>query len=283
MSVNKTVFVVSTGLIILTALVYFIFKKKQDEFASKFSTDINIEQTWNFPASLREVSGIAYLENNRVACVQDENGVLFIYNLENSTIEEQIEFAGEGDFEGIAVEGTTAYIVQSDGTIYRIADFENNPEITEHPTGLTRDQDVEGLCYDPKNNRLLLAIKEKEPDSEDYKGIYAVDTETMEMNATPVFKLQFDDPIFEQTDVKNKYDRFMPSEISIHPKTGNIYMLEGRVPKLLILDSEANPEKLYFLNVNDFEQPEGLTFDPSGNIYLSNEGNPGNIHHISIN
>ena len=283
MSVNKTVFVVSTGLIILTALVYFIFKKKQDEFASKFSTDINIEQTWNFPASLREVSGIAYLENNRVACVQDENGVLFIYNLENSTIEEQIEFAGEGDFEGIAVEGTTAYIVQSDGTIYRIADFENNPEITEHPTGLTRDQDVEGLCYDPKNNRLLLAIKEKEPDSEDYKGIYAVDTETMEMNATPVFKLQFDDPIFEQTDVKNKYDRFMPSEISIHPKTGNIYMLEGRVPKLLILDSEANPEKLYFLNVNDFEQPEGLTFDPSGNIYISNEGNPGNIHHISIN
>ena len=283
MSVNKTVFVVSTGLIILTALVYFIFKKKQDEFASKFSTEINIEQTWNLPASLREVSGIAYLENNRVACVQDENGVLFIYNLESSTIEEQIEFAGEGDFEGIAVEGTTAYIVQSDGTIYRIADFENNPEITEHPTGLTRDQDVEGLCYDPKNNRLLLAIKEKEPDSEDYKGIYAVDTETMEMNATPVFKLQFDDPIFEQTDVKNKYDRFMPSEISIHPKTGNIYMLEGRVPKLLILDSEANPEKLYFLNVNDFEQPEGLTFDPSGNIYLSNEGNPGNIHHISIN
>ena len=283
MSVNKTVFVVSTGLIILTALVYFIFKKKQDEFASKFSTEINIEQTWNLPASLREVSGIAYLENNRVACVQDENGVLFIYNLESSTIEEQIEFAGEGDFEGIAVEGTTAYIVQSDGTIYRIADFENNPEITEHPTGLTSDQDVEGLCYDPKNNRLLLAIKEKEPDSEDYKGIYAVDTETMEMNATPVFKLQFDDPIFEQTDVKNKYDRFMPSEISIHPKTGNIYMLEGRVPKLLILDSEANPEKLYFLNVNDFEQPEGLTFDPSGNIYLSNEGNPGNIHHISIN
>lgn len=283
MSVNKTVFVVSTGLIILTALVYFIFKKKQDEFASKFSTEINIEQTWNLPASLREVSGIAYLENNRVACVQDENGVLFIYNLESSTIEEQIEFAGEGDFEGIAVEGTTAYIVQSDGTIYRIADFENNPEITEHPTGLTSDQDVEGLCYDMKNNRLLLAIKEKEPDSEDYKGIYAVDTETMEMNATPVFKLQFDDPIFEQTDVKNKYDRFMPSEISIHPKTGNIYMLEGRVPKLLILDSEANPEKLYFLNVNDFEQPEGLTFDPSGNIYLSNEGNPGNIHHISIN
>lgn len=283
MSVNKTVIGISTGLVILTAVVYFIFKKKQDEFASKFTKDISIEETWNLPGVLREVSGIAYLENNRVACVQDENGVMFIYNLETSEIEEQIEFAGEGDYEGIAVEGFNAYILKSDGTIYRIADFANNPEISEHPTAFTRGQDVEGLCYDPKNKRLLLAIKEMEPDSEDFKGIYAMDTETMQMNSTPVFKLLFDDPIFEQTDVKNKYDRFMPSEINIDPETGNIYMLEGRVPKLLILDPEGNPEKLYFLNVSNFEQPEGLTFDPSGNVYISNEGNPGNIHRISIN
>ena len=37
-----------------------------------------IIRKWEMPEDLNEISGIAYLSKDRVACVQDEEGILFI-------------------------------------------------------------------------------------------------------------------------------------------------------------------------------------------------------------
>lgn len=283
MSVNKIVIGVSAGLIALTGLVYFIIQDKQTELSGANYSNVSIEQTWELPKVLEEISGIAFLENNRIACVQDEDGSIFIFNLESLEIEEKIDFAGAGDYEGITTSGSTAYVLRSDGTIYKVEDFETTPDITEHATPLTRKQDVEGLCYDPGNNRLLLAIKEREPESDTYKGVYAVNLQTMKMGEEPVFKLQLGDAIFKDIDEKKPYNKFMPSEININPETGEIYMLAATSPMLLVLNPDGNPKELFHFNKEDVPQPEGLTFDPAGTIYISSEGNPASIHQISLN
>lgn len=282
MSINRTVLGITAGLLVLVGVMYVAIENKQEKIARTQTSAVSIEQTWELPKILEEVSGIAFMNDNRIACVQDEDGIIFIYNLKNSEIEEKIDFAGSGDYEGIAISETTAYVLRSDGTIYKVENFESNPEVTEHETPLSRKQDLEGLSHDPKNNRLLLAIKEKEPDTDDYKGIYAVDLQTMKMDDEPVFKLNLNDSIFDKLDEKKSHNRFKPSEININPSTGEYYMLEGQDPKLLILDSSGNPKNLYQLKKDDFYQPEGITFDPSGTIYISNEGNPATIHRISI-
>src|SRR5688572_17114686 len=42
------------------------------------ATDVRIESSWQLPEVLREVSGIAYLSVDRIACVQDELGNIYI-------------------------------------------------------------------------------------------------------------------------------------------------------------------------------------------------------------
>lgn len=282
MSLNKTFLGVTAVLIILVSVIYFAFQAKQDEVGRHYTGDISIEQTWELPKILEEISGIAYLGDDRIACIQDEDGIIFIYDLQASEIIEQIEFSDGGDYEGIALDEDIIYVLESNGTVYRVATFLSDPQISKYSTPLTEKQDVEGLCFDRQNNRLLLAIKGKEPGSANFKGIYAVDPHSMEMQEEPVFKLLFRDPVFAETMEKKEHNTFNPSEININPENGKIYMLEATNPKLLILASNGKPEKLRFLNKNDFPQPEGITFDDRGNTYISNEGTPATIHRITL-
>jgi hypothetical protein len=54
---------------------------------------------------------------------------------------------------------------------------------------------------------------------------------------------------------------------------------------LLILDQSGAVKKLYQLEKSSFNQPEGITFSPTGDMYISNEGSkqPGNILHVTLN
>ena len=75
-----------------------------------------------------------------------------------------------------------------------------------------------------------------------------------------------------------------PSGISIHPLNGDMYIIDGRDPKLLIMDAAGTIKKLYLLNTKQFLQPEGITFSTAGDLFISNEGTkqPGNILQVKI-
>ena len=129
-------------------------KSGEDELLPNF----RIEQKWDLPEELKEVSGIAYLDQNRFACVQDEDGIVFIYNINDQKIEGKIPFAGAGDYEGITVNGNTAYVVRADGLLYEVDLKMSNKNVATYKTALTQNHNVEGLCFDKENNRLLLAL-----------------------------------------------------------------------------------------------------------------------------
>ncbi len=244
---------------------------------------VKVVKKWELPDILNEISGIATMDNNRMACIQDEDGIIFIYNLNTSKIEQKIEFGDSGDYEGIALVGTTAYVLRSDGSIFEVNDFENQtaPAI-KHTIPLKGKYNFEGLCYDKKNNRLLLNIKDM--DKDEFKPIFAFDLSTKQLKSEPVFNINFNDTVFDILEVKKSDKILRPTEIGIHPLTGNIYVLEAKRPKLLILDPTGKLLKLYVFKEEQFRQAEGMSFSKEGKLYISNEGNhePGNILQISL-
>jgi uncharacterized protein YjiK len=92
---------------------------KQDK-ADNTISEVTILQKWDLPSDLKEVSGIAYIDEQRFACIQDEEGKIFIYNTTSGKIEKQIPFSTAGDYEDITLKGNTAYIVRADGTLYEV-------------------------------------------------------------------------------------------------------------------------------------------------------------------
>lgn len=257
--------------------------EKIDLLDERKNQEAKVLITWLLPNDLLEVSGIAWLDAEHFACVQDEKGTVFLFNIRENKIDKEIPFGPQGDYEGIAVVGSTIYVLRADGVIFGIENYTSDQrKVKMYTTTLAKKQDSESLAYDKKNNRLLVAVKAADPNSQDYKGIYAFNLATKKMSSTPVYKIDLTHSVFEGE--KKPKNAISPSDIDIHPLTGEIYVLEGTKPKLLVMTPGGEIRKLYKLKGPDFPQPEGLSFGPDGKMYISNEGNEseGNILQVEL-
>lgn len=258
-------------------------KKDKDKKAGKkeaASTAVKVLQQWQLPDRLKEISGLSYLDNDRFACVQDEEGVLFVYNVKNGQIEKEIPFAGAGDYEGITIAGNNAYIVRSDGVLFEISNWNTKPSTKQYKTALTEEHNVEALVYDRTGNRLLLGIKDDEPSTKDYKGVYAFDLASKTFAKDPVYKIDMNN---NDPGGGKKKKGFKPSAIAVHPSTNELFVVDGPSSKLMVMGRDGSIKQVLNLG-GSFEQPEGISFSPEGDIYISNEGvsKQGNIMKVSI-
>ena len=234
---------------------------------------LKISREWDLPQILKEISGINFLDSNHFACIQDEIGSIFLLNSSSGLIETQIPFGPPGDYEAIAIVKGDAYVACADGRLYEISNYNSGkPSVKEYGTHLTVKQNVEGLAYDAINKRLLVAIKGKEENNSFYKGIYAFDLVTKKMPVKPVLRINIQDIVFNKNRKKTLISNIHPSEIAIHPVTGDLYITDASRPQLLIMDNTGKIKDLIPLDKNDFPKPEGITFSPAGECYIANEG-----------
>ncbi len=241
----------------------------------KKEISLEVADRWEVPDILKEISGIAYAGPNRFVCVQDETGSLYVYHAGDRQIEKEIPFGKKGDYEDLAIAGNSAFVLESSGKLYEIEGYmDPSPRVKEYPSILTRF-DSEGLWYDQRFNRLLIAVKESDSDDEgkDQPGealVYGFDLKTRRMIQEPVFRVSLDNPVLRKG--KDSRGKFKPSAIAIHPGTGEIYLLEGVKSRLLILKPDGKPDRLYKFGGKELKQPEGLAFSPDGKLYICSEG-----------
>lgn len=279
---NKIAILIIFGVFALVALIYYSFDGIAPNRDYPGAKNIQIDKKWDMPIVLEEISGISWMDKDHIACVEDEEAIIFIYNLTTSKIEKQIVFGEDGDYEGIALVDNDAYVLRSDGVIFEVLNFQNDSlVINEYSTGMTKEYEWEGITWDKKRNRLLLSIKDKA--DKESKPIYAFNLKTKMVEEKPAYQINFNDPAFKILEQEINQQIIEPSEVAVHPFTGEIYVLEANKPKLLILNSNGTIKKLHVLREEQFGQPEGLTFDDQGNLYISNEGSGGLGNILKVN
>lgn len=241
---------------------------------------------------LSEVSGLQYIGEGRMAAIQDEKGNIYILRFPSPQIEFKIDFADDGDYEDIALAGDDAWVLKSNGDLYRVKNFldDDKREVKKYETDLSKRNDLEGLCYDPENERLLVAAKGHpfidDGDGKHRKAIYEFDLEKKKLSSKPVFLIDLEEiKYFKKYNTMTKlgidlmanFDSskgdvtFQPSGLAVHPLTGDIYVI-GAVGDLLIV-LHPSGEVLAMVELDDklFNQPEGICFGPDAELYISNE------------
>lgn len=250
--------------------------------------------TIELPKKLTEISGLGINETGtHLYAVQDEEGKIFKINLENQKVEKEIEFHKDGDYEGIELVKESVFVVKSSGTIYEVKNCgEKNQEVIKHKFELNKNSDVEGLGYDPIDKRLLLSCKGKVGKGDEFdfkKGIYGLDLATMKLEENPAYTISLDSvtQFLSTNTALEKMDKliklfkpeeefiFGPSGIAVHPKTGDVYVLSSVGKLLVILTHSGTIKHMVKLKKKVHEQPEGITFDQDGTLYISNEGKAG--------
>jgi uncharacterized protein YjiK len=289
---NKNNFIISSGIGLFAVIMVF----------SIFSFDKSAGNGYNFsepsaqmdlPDTLREISGIAFIDESTLACVQDENGILFLYDLNENGIVTQQPFNFDGDYEGVARVGSTMYVLRSDGWVFEIRKYaSDSPKVDSIETHIPVDNS-EGLCYDSDNNRLLIACKNKMKNVAEKKNtrfIYALDLKTKTCSDQPVITIDLNDlkTFAKEKNVQfpvrvKKHDngnpvtgepvlKFRPSEIAIHPVSRKLFMLSAVDHALFIFSPEGKLQHIEVLDPELFNKAEGIAFLDNGDLLISNEG-----------
>jgi uncharacterized protein YjiK len=235
------------------------------------------DKVFFLPRILTEISGITLLDSNIMACVQDEKGTVFFYDLNQKDLINHLSFWKKGDYEDILFHNDVIYVVKSNGNLYTIKDYNSSkPVMEKHSTPLCKGNDVEGLTYDDRSGTLWMACKGDAglcEEKEGKKAIYAFSLEQHRLIEKAVMEIDVTS-LTGEVDPKRLH-AFAPSGIAIHPITKEIYIISSVGRLLLIFSPEKKLLQTIPLQHRKMTQPEGICFDKAGNLYISNEGRGG--------
>ena len=240
------------------------------------------------PSSLNEISGITEINATTVAGIQDNNGILFIYDLKKEQIKMQDYFYENGDYEGIARVDNTIYVLRSDGELFEITNYESSTfKVLSYKTGIPA-KDNEGLCYDQKADRLLIGPKSnvgEKSENKERRFIFSFDLKSKKLIEKPAFI--FDLSVIKKFALKNKIKvpltkpkkghkkepliEFRISALGINHLTNRLFVLSGTEQLLFVFSMDGTIEYMEKLDPDLFPQPEGITFLKNGDMLISNE------------
>lgn len=234
----------------------------------------NPTQRYNLPKDLREVSGLSYYKPGRLAMIQDELAVVFIYDLKQKAVVDEHVFGRKGDYEGVEFVNGELYMLRSDGELYHFEPSDGveimgggGVNIRHTKIELPGKNDVEGLGYDPKLNALLLATKSPANDGQN-KPIYFYDLKRAVLWRGPVLT---QDALADMAGDKPA-EEVKPSGIAVHPKTGEYYVLAANGHRLVVMNRNGKTLSSVALDPKLLRQPEGICFAPDGTLFIASEG-----------
>jgi hypothetical protein len=215
---------------------------------------------------LLEISGIFYLPDGRVAGHNDEKGVLFIFNFQNGE-HETIEFSGKGDYEDVVQYGDFYYIMESDGDLHKVSVA--SPYTAAKIKFLdVKKTEFESLYIDAAAGRLVLLTKDHRNAAREILA-YAFELNSQQFIDQPVYRIPMSD-VFSR--MHDNTVECKPSGAAVHPIEKKVYVIASVGKAMLVCSLEGKVEHVYKLNPTQFPQPEGITFAPNGDMYISNEG-----------
>jgi len=235
------------------------------------------------PYYLAEISGLAARSPEALLAVQDEEGILYEFNLASRKVSRTIKFGTRDDFEDVALVGDSVFVLESNGDIrmFQLSDsVVDKDDVLNIHTNLSSKNDTEGLGYDPKTHSLLIACKGSgDINKKHFEGkvVYRFDLATMKFDTDPFFKITKKDleKYFEQHkghDYEADRFQFEPSAIAFNP-ADELYYLMASVGKLIVVfDDKGSIRATYSIPKALLAQPEGLCFSPTGDMYISSEG-----------
>ncbi|MCY7357187.1 MAG: SdiA-regulated domain-containing protein [Rudanella sp.] len=253
-------------------------KKEQTDESSLPNAPIpydlaNPTERFSLPKDLREVSGLSYYKPGRLAMVQDELAVVFIYDLATKTVVDEHVFGRKGDYEGVEFVNGELYMLRSDGELFHfeptdgIKILNGGAEIHRTKIELPGKNDVEGLGYDPKLNALLLATKDPATGNPD-KPIYFYDLKRSVLWRGPVLT----QAVLADMAGNKPTEEVKPSGLAVHPKTGDYYVLSANAHRLVVMNRNGKTLSSVALDPKLLRQPEGICFAPDGTLFIASEG-----------
>lgn len=278
--------------ILLLGFLYSCTENKTDtKHAEKVSGyDEEAKVSVKLPKKLQELSGLAMTSDGRLFGHNDEKADIFQIDFTNGSIIKSFSLGDKPlkkDFEGMAIVNDMFYLVTSSGEIYEFKEGDDKDSVPfkKYKTKLTSKNDVEGLCYDPVSNSLLLACKGSPGKKyEGNRAVYTFSLSDHKLKKKPRFLISIEEvKKLQESDFTQKLGEFFlvseagfaPSGIERHPQFNSFFILSNHGRIIVQVSQEGDIIGIINLDKKHHNQPEGITFTSELSLIIGDEGGSG--------
>ncbi|WP_192350018.1 SdiA-regulated domain-containing protein [Algoriphagus sp. Y33] len=229
---------------------------------------------------MEEISGLEWVGKDQLWAIEDESSIIYRLDPKTGKILKKKKFAKNKDIEDLLVRDKVAWVLQSNGTLYEVTSpLSKNPETTLHHFPVKKKRDIEAIIASKTEPYLFVVCKACKWDiGPEQASIFRFDLTTKSYDSIPFTVLKREDLQPLLLTKKTEPLKIQPSAAALHPIENLIYILSSSGKWLCITDTDFNPKNVYRLDSRLFKQPEGITFDPQGNMYISNEAQDGDAN-----
>lgn len=248
------------------------------KYASPKGYDLNLPQKLHVRGSMQEISGIVHHEKDgQFMAINDEEGRIFKMDVNQDEPYENWKFGKNTDYEDIVHTGKDWLVLKSNGSLFLIQDvFTDSISSLEYDAPVKGKREFESAYYDPASNGVVIICKHCEVDKKTgLTSAYRFDMSTLKYDSLPFFRIAVKDIA---KNMESKIKNFSPSAAAIHPLQKRLYIISAVNHLLVITDLKGQVIEVFNLPQTRFRQPEGITFAPNGDMYISNEAGEGSAN-----
>lgn len=247
------------------------FQKQDKNFTSPKGYDLQEPVRFYVRQSMQEISGIVLAPNEQhILAINDEQGRVFSLDITANKPYTSWKFDKGGDYEDLATNGKDWMVLKSNGHLYQVTGlFTDSTDAVSYKFEHEGKDEFESLYFDSARNSMVIICKSCAADKgQGATSAFRFDMGNMEFNDTPLYKINI--PEIEKL-TNTKINQFKPSAAAIHPIEKRLYIIAAVNRLLIITDLNGKVLEAHNLKHSTFKQPEGITFAPNGDMYISNE------------
>ncbi|MCB0715059.1 MAG: SdiA-regulated domain-containing protein [Chitinophagaceae bacterium] len=223
---------------------------------------------------LREISGMSYLTaTHQILAENDEKGDIFTVDFakKNDHVG-KVKFGGKGDYEDILYKDSTVYMLISNGVIVSVDMRDSSLATQSYTLDIGNKNEFETMYLNSDGKSLVLLCKDCHHEKNEVRKAYRFDLATKQFSTTPIYQINISSI---QQILNDDKAEFKPSAGAISPVNGKLYLVASVGKILVVANVKGEVENVVRLNPQLYNQPEGITFAPNGDLYISNEGGEG--------
>jgi len=246
---------------------------QQKDITSPKGYKMETPERFKVRESLQEISGIVfYKDEEHFMSINDEQGKVFQVGLRTKQPYPFWKFGKSGDYEEILNTGKEWIVLKSNGSLHIVHDLftDTTSSTIYHLAKTGESREFEAAYYDSARNSTLVICKNCEEDKKQKAtSVYAFSMDSLQYSPEPVFSYKYAD-IKGLSESPSKH--FRPSAAAVHPIENKVFIVASINRLLVITDLSGKVLETHRLASRNFNQPEGITFAPNGDMYISNEG-----------
>lgn len=249
--------------------------QKKPHASSPKGYQLNDPQRFRVRESMQEISGIVLdPDEKNIYAINDEEGRIYLIDVTVDDVYRYWKFGRSGDYEDLVKTPKGWMVLKSNGSLYLVANMRSDSiSSTEYEFSQPGKQEFESAYLDSTGHAVIIICKNCAGDKK--KGItsaYRFNLDNMQYDDGPVYQLSLDN-ISKEAGREIKH--FRPSAAAIHPIDKRLYIISSVNHMLVIATQQGEILETYPFKNKLFLQPEGISFAPNGDMYISNEAGEG--------